>query len=49
LGSYTLQSNGNLATTNWASYGGTVTTTNGISSVTITPLTGNLFFRLHQP
>jgi hypothetical protein len=48
-GSYTLLSNGNLATTNWVSYGGTVTTTNGISSVTITPTTGNLFFRLSQP
>jgi hypothetical protein len=48
-GSYTLQSNGNLATTNWANYGGTVTTNNGISSVTLTPPAGNLFFRLSQP
>lgn len=48
-GSYTLQSNGNLATTSWANYGSTITTTNGISSVTVTPPTGNLFFRLRQP
>lgn len=47
--SCTLQSNGNLAnTTGWASYGGTVNTVTGTNSVTITPPTGNLFFRLSQ-
>lgn len=48
-GSYTLQSNEDLTTMNWAACGGTVTTNNGISSVTIAPPPGNLFFRLSQP
>ena len=48
-GSYTLQSNGDLTTINWAGYAGTVTTNNGISSVTLAPPPGNLFFRLSQP
>jgi len=48
-GSYTLQSNGDLTTINWAGYGGTVITSNAISRVTITPPPGNLFFRLSQP
>src|ERR1035437_1703518 len=46
LGSYTLQSNADLTTTNWVNYGGTVTTSNGTNSVTIPPPVGNLFFRL---
>jgi hypothetical protein len=37
----TLQTNNYLATTNWNNYGGT-------NSVTVTPPTGNLFFRLKQ-
>jgi ribosomal protein S11 len=45
-GNFTLETNGNLTTTNWGNYGGTITTTNGTNSVTITPPTGNLFFRL---
>jgi hypothetical protein len=45
-GSPTLQTNGNLTTTNWGNYGGMITTTNGTNSVTIAPPTGNLFFRL---
>ncbi len=48
-GSYTLQTSGNLSISSWIGYGGTVTTTNGTNSVTITPPTGNLFFRLSQP
>ena len=48
IGAYTLQTNGNLSTTNWADYGGVVTTTNNTNSVTITPPTGDLFFRLSQ-
>ena len=48
-GSYTLQQNGNLTDSNgWATSGYTITTANGTNSVTITPPTGNLFFRLKQ-
>ena len=48
-GSYTLQQNANLALANgWATSGYSITTTNGTNSVTITPPTGNLFFRLKQ-
>jgi len=46
--SFMLQTNGNLATTNWFNYGGVVNTNAGIYSVTITPPKGNLFFRLKQ-
>ena len=49
LGSYTLQTNGNLTAPGWNAYGGTVTTSNGTNSVTITPPTGSLFFRLGNP
>jgi hypothetical protein len=49
-GSYTLQQNNNLAATaNWAASGYTITTTNGINSITITSPAGNLFFRLSNP
>ena len=49
-GSYTLQRNSNLgATGGWASGGYSVITSNGTNSVTITPPTGNLFFRLSNP
>jgi hypothetical protein len=47
-GGFALQTNGDLTTTNWANYGGTITTNNGMSSAAITPLPGNLFFRLKQ-
>jgi len=47
-GSYTLQTNNNLNTSNWLGYGGTISTVNGTNSVTVTPPTGNLFFRLKQ-
>ena len=46
LGSYTLQSNADLTTTNWVNYGGAVPTSNGTNSVTIPSPVGNLFFRL---
>jgi streptogramin lyase len=46
LGSPTLQSNENLATTNWVNYGGPVSIGTGTNSVTISPPVGNLFFRL---
>jgi len=49
-GSYTLQQNANLANQGgWVGSGLTVTTANGISSVTIKQASGNLFFRLSSP
>jgi hypothetical protein len=49
-GSYTLQQKSNLAVTGgWATSGYTITTSNGTNSITITPPTGNLFFRLSNP
>jgi hypothetical protein len=49
-GSYTLQQNANVANAaGWTTSGYSITTTNGISSITITPPTGNLFFRLSNP
>jgi uncharacterized delta-60 repeat protein len=47
-GSYTLQQNSNLAGGSWTTSGYTITTSNGTNSVTVTPPTGNLFFRLKQ-
>lgn len=48
-GSYTLQQNSNLAIpAGWVTSGYTITTSNGTNSITITPPTGNLFFRLKQ-
>src|SRR5271166_55786 len=51
-GSYTLQQNSNLAVpADWATSGYAVTTNNpiGTNSITVTPPTGNLFFRLAKP
>jgi len=46
---YTLQQNATLALTNaWATSGYTITPANGTNSITLTPPTGNLFFRLKQ-
>jgi len=46
-GSYTLQQNANLAVpSGWAPTGYQINTANGTNSITITPPTGNLFFRL---
>jgi hypothetical protein len=48
-GSYTLQQNGNLATSGgWATSGYTISTANGTNSITLTSATGALFFRLKQ-
>jgi len=47
-GGFTLQTNGDLTTTNWANYGGSITTSNGMNNAAIAPLPGNLFFRLQQ-
>jgi sugar lactone lactonase YvrE len=46
---YVVQTNGDLTTTNWGNYGGTMTSNQGTNSVSITPGAGNLFFRLCQP
>jgi len=48
-GNYTLQQNSNVAAAGWAPTGYPITTANGTNSITITPPTGNLFFRLSQP
>jgi hypothetical protein len=48
-GSYTLLQNSNLAGGSWTTNGYTITTSNGTNSITITPPTGNLFFRLSNP
>jgi hypothetical protein len=46
-GSSTLQDNNDLTVTaGWITSGYAVSTSNGANSVTITPATGNLFFRL---
>jgi hypothetical protein len=48
--SCTLRTNNNLVTvSDWNAYGGTVSTSNGTNSITISPPTGKLFFRLSQP
>jgi len=48
--SWTLQQNTNLAVASgWVTSSYPVNTTNGVSSITITSATGNLFFRLSQP
>jgi hypothetical protein len=47
-GTYTLQTNASLGTTNWTAYGGSVITSNGTNSATVTPPAGNLYFRLKQ-
>jgi hypothetical protein len=46
VGSYTLQTNASLAASNWAGYGGAISTSNGTNSLTLTPSAGKLFFRL---
>jgi hypothetical protein len=42
---WTLQTNGNLGTTNWVNHGGSVIN----NTITNSPTPGNLFFRLRQP
>jgi hypothetical protein len=49
-GSYTLQQNSDLATpAGWTTTSYTINTANGTNSITVTPPTGNLFFRLYNP
>lgn len=48
--SCTLQTNNNLVTaSDWNAYSGTVNTASGTNSITISPPTGKLFFRLSRP
>jgi hypothetical protein len=48
--SCTLQTNNNLVSASaWNAYGGTVNTSNGTNSITISPPVGDLFFRLSNP
>ena len=50
ISGWSLQQNNNLtASGDWAASDYTVSTNNGTNSITITPPTGNLFFRLSQP
>jgi hypothetical protein len=49
-GTYSLQESPDLTSTaNWSTSGYTITTANGVSSVTLTAPTGQLFFRLANP
>ncbi len=48
-GSYTLLQNTNLGGGSWTTSGYSITTANGTNSITITPPTGKLFFRLSNP
>ena len=45
---FVLQTNTDLASTNWSNFSGSITTSNGTNSITITPPIGNVFFRLKQ-
>ena len=47
--SYTLQQNANLASATWVTSGYAITNGFGTNFCTITPPTGNLFFRLSNP
>jgi hypothetical protein len=49
-GGFALQQNNSVANSaGWSAYGGTVSTNNGVNSITISTPTGTLFFRLTQP
>ncbi len=48
-GSYTLQQNSAVGGGTWTPSGYSITTANGTNSITVTPPTGNLFFRLSNP
>ena len=45
-GSFKLQTNGDLTTSNWVDYNDTVNSAEGTNSITASQPTGNLFFRL---
>ena len=46
---WTLQQNGDLSTTNWIRFGGTVSSNSATMNATVSPPVGNLFFRLAHP
>jgi hypothetical protein len=46
---FLLQTNSNLATTNWGNFSGTIFDLGGNRNVTNKPPTGNLYFRLKHP
>ena len=48
-GVYTLQQKSDPVSGSWLTSGYSITTANGTNSITITPPTGNLFFRLSKP
>lgn len=49
-GAYTLQQSSNLAApAGWTTSGYSISASNGMNSITITPPTGTLFFRLSNP
>lgn len=49
-GGFTVQQNNNLANpAGWSAYSGTMSTNNGVISITVTPPVGNLFLRLYHP
>ena len=48
-GSYTLLQTANLAVGSWVTNGLSISTSNGTNSITVTPPTGNLFYRLRNP
>jgi len=49
-GTYNLQQTSTLANSNsWTLNGNPITTSGGTNSITITPPTGNVFFRLQNP
>jgi len=47
-GSFTLQQNSSLAAATWTSSAHLITTAGGTNSITVSPPSGNLFFRLKQ-
>jgi hypothetical protein len=47
-GNFVLQTNKNLTSSTWGTFGGSITTANGTNSIIIAPPTGNVFFRLKQ-
>lgn len=46
VGNYKLQTNATLSSSSWANYSSPIDTAGGTNSVTISPRSGNLFFRL---
>ncbi len=49
VGGFRLQQNTDVSTTNWVSNTNSVTVTNGVSEITVSPAVGSAFFRLIRP